>query len=289
MRNTALPDDLLALVCSYTSTRLSFLISQVSRAWREVARLRKSLVLGVDSGSRFVDIEAALAGDIVDDKQILALARRCLTAGSLQHLDLSGCPCTSDEVLGSFAPYVDPAAIVDVSGCQRVTPAGLATLPTGISVKTQRCWRLQSPNPSQTASDVVEIQLLALGRSKGDEEAGIAKCFEYASPQNQFNTGPLENFSAMIRTGFPLLCRWESYTVNPLPTMGGWIGAMTAQDEDEVEDDECHASLQVTVRGWSRESQTFFWFLSKQTHPEHRGCWMTDSVLPAAAVQGDIG
>lgn len=262
---------------------MSFVMAQVSRSWRDAARHRKSLVLGIGSGSRFIRIDAALRGEMADEgatEAILALARQC---HSLTCLDLSGCPCCSDKVLAAFAPVLDATATVDISGCSKVTLAGFGR---GIQVKevnTERCWRLHSPNTYQTASEVAEIQILALGCSKDDEDAGFAKCFEFASPLNKTNTGPLENFSAMIRQGFPIMQRWETYSVNPLPTMDSWSAAMTAQDEADEEGDD-RATLQVSLRGWDGSCKTFFWFLSK-----HEKCWMTDSVLPAAAVQGDIG
>ena len=215
-----------------------------------------------------------------------ALIRLAQKATRLGDVNLSYCPSVDDTVLAAFAPRLDVNAQVDISGCSRVTSLGLGLLTSanqGVTVKTERCWRLSKPSPALTAYQVVELQLLALGGCNGEKDAGIAMCFEYASPSNKTQTGPVERFGAMIQSSYSMMMEWESYAIGILPTTTGWMGAMMAQEEEDA--GSCNkTSFSVVLRKGDKH-QGFFWFLSKQ---EETGSWMTDSVVPAHAVHGNI-
>jgi hypothetical protein len=155
------------------------------------------------------------------------------------------------------------ASFVDITGCSRVTKTGISLMAQhsgDITVKIDKCWRLHSPNPSLTAQDVVEMQILSLGASAENNE-GVHKCFEYASPDNKAHTGPAERFGAMIRQGYGIMMRWHSYTIN---------------EQLVMHHDELHRVYKVAFQ-CEDEQQSFFWSVSKQED----SCWMTDSVMPA--------
>jgi len=161
---------------------------------------------------------------------------------------------------------------VDISGCTRVTMAGLTMLTSlGLKVGAYRCWRLQSAKEIHDPYDVVENQILALGAAR-DEAAfgeGICKCFEYASPSNKANTGPAERFGHMIRAGYSAMLCWETYSIDEV-----YLGGVSRRDTQAV--------FEVCFVLPSGSRHGFHWHLSKQTCIEHLGCWMTDAVMPCS-------
>ena len=97
-------------------------------------------------------------------------------------------------------------------------------------------------------------------RDNNDSDHGIAVCFRFASPSNQASTSPLTRFGEMIKVG-------------PYALMLDYHDAEYA----EVEIYENQARLRVTLRG-IQEVITYAFYLSRQTHSECDGCWMTDAV-----------
>ena len=60
---------------------------------------------------------------------------------------------------------------------------------------------LIKPNPIIKPEEVIKIQLEALMNNNIPyEDAGISQTWEFAHPQNRLYTGPLSNFSIMIKT-----------------------------------------------------------------------------------------
>eukprot|EP00747_Dinoflagellata_sp_TGD_P092574 gnl/TRDRNA2_/TRDRNA2_165459_c0_seq1.p1 gnl/TRDRNA2_/TRDRNA2_165459_c0~~gnl/TRDRNA2_/TRDRNA2_165459_c0_seq1.p1 ORF type:complete len:238 (+),score=25.54 gnl/TRDRNA2_/TRDRNA2_165459_c0_seq1:36-716(+) len=74
-------------------------------------------------------------------------------------------------------------------------------------------WRSQEPAPELKAVEVVAIQLRALQENDPQTDDGIAKTFEFASPQNRASTGPLPRFAAMIYQGYPALVNSKDFTI----------------------------------------------------------------------------
>ncbi len=115
------------------------------------------------------------------------------------------------------------------------------------------------PDPALTPAEVVRIQLEAL-RDNNEADHGIEVCFRFASPSNQSNTGPVARFGQMIKMA-PYRLMLEYHDVQ--------------YAEVEIRDN--RARQLVTLKGTS-ETITYAFYLSRQTHQECDGCWMTDAV-----------
>ena len=117
-----------------------------------------------------------------------------------------------------------------------------------------------APDSAFSPSDVVRIQLEAL-RHNDEQDRGIAVAFRFASPANRANTGPLARFIAMIKEGpYALMLEFRDAAYGPVETISG------------------QARQRVTLTG-TRESVTYWFYLSRQSEAPYVDCWMTDSVL----------
>ena len=122
------------------------------------------------------------------------------------------------------------------------------------------------PNASLSASDVVKAQLSAFQNNDAPTpDAGIAIAFTYASPGNRQFTGPLSNFTAMLRQGYPELLNHRSHRL--------------VKERLEAH----QATIAVIIESRSREVFNYVFHLSLQYGEECRGCWMTDSVVRESA------
>lgn len=124
-----------------------------------------------------------------------------------------------------------------------------------------------SPNSSLSPEQVVRCQMEAL-RSNGSDDNGIAIAFRFASPSNKRVTGPLPRFIHMIKH-------------SPYRVMLG--PRLIEYGEVEVVEDQ--ARLQVSVLTPDYVAVAFRFYLSRQTHAECNGCWMTDGVTVESARQ----
>ena len=122
-----------------------------------------------------------------------------------------------------------------------------------------------SPNRALSPEQVVRYQMEALSSNDSDDN-GIAIAFRFASPSNKRVTGPLPRFIHMIKH--------SPYSVMLNPQL-------IEYGEVEVVDDQAH--LQVSVLTQNDYAVAFRFYLSRQTHPECDGCWMTDSVTVESA------
>ena len=60
---------------------------------------------------------------------------------------------------------------------------------------------LFKPNPNILPEDVIKIQLEALMNNNIPyEDAGISQTWEFAHPENRQYTGPLSNFTSMMKS-----------------------------------------------------------------------------------------
>jgi hypothetical protein len=121
---------------------------------------------------------------------------------------------------------------------------------------------IQMPAPHLAPDDVVRLQVGAL-RAFRDDKAAIHQCYVLASPANRAATGPLNRFIAMVQN--------PAYGALVLQT-SALVGQPVIRGEQ--------ATVLVTVLDQSRTPRVFRFFLSKQTEPLHRDCWMTDAVIP---------
>lgn len=117
------------------------------------------------------------------------------------------------------------------------------------------------PNPIFAPDEVVRMQLEALARFR-DEPTAMQQCYTLASPANRAVTGPLARFTVMI-----MIPEYRPLVMHENRLVGTPI----------VLDDK--AVVLASVVGFDRELATYCFYLSKQPGPEHRGCWMTDSVI----------
>ena len=116
------------------------------------------------------------------------------------------------------------------------------------------------PDPALSPGDVVRIQLEALRRND-EQDRGIAVAFRFASPANRTNTGPLSRFIAMIKEGpYALMLDFRNADYGPVETQSG------------------QARQRVTLTG-TRESVTYWFYLSRQSEAPCMDCWMTDAVF----------
>jgi hypothetical protein len=117
------------------------------------------------------------------------------------------------------------------------------------------------PSPNFAPDDVVRLQLKALARFR-DEPTAMQQCYTLASPANRAVTGPLARFTVMIMNPeYRPLVMYQDRLVGTPIVLGDKAVVLTS------------------VVGFDRQLATYCFYLSKQQRPEHRGCWMTDSVI----------
>jgi hypothetical protein len=122
---------------------------------------------------------------------------------------------------------------------------------------------LPTPDPSYDPAEVVRIQVEALADNDDPvPDAGIKTAYNFASPGNRANTGPLERFVAMVHdpTYSPMVDHTEA-TAGPLERDGNT------------------ARQRVTLTGPDGRTVTYEFGLSLHEREPFAGCWLTDSVL----------
>lgn len=122
-----------------------------------------------------------------------------------------------------------------------------------------------SPHPAPTLSptEVVTVVLNALKHNDDPEpDAGIATAFEFASPANREETGPLRRFALMIKN----------------PAYRPMIGFRSAI-RGRIEMDGDRARQRVVIVGRDGVQVTYMFLLSKQSDGPYANCWMTDGVI----------
>lgn len=119
------------------------------------------------------------------------------------------------------------------------------------------------PAPRLTPADVVGIVLTALQHNDDPTpDAGIATTFEFASPANRIETGPLERFALLIKN----------------PAYRPMLGFRSAT-RGRVEIDGNHARQRVVLVGKDGSQVTYVFLLTKQADGPYANCWMTDGVI----------
>lgn len=117
--------------------------------------------------------------------------------------------------------------------------------------------------PSTSPEQVIQSQLVAL---KKDDMAGV---YEYASPFNKQNTGSVDRFSQMVRSGpYKYLVKHKR--------------------ADILLESKMASSMQYLVRVVPQEFQSsavlreYWWSLSRCKSGPNIGCYMVDAVIPNA-------
>jgi hypothetical protein len=294
-------DETLGRALNFLSTRDSLAAGSVNRRWHRVsAKFRDSLDIGANLRARTPSEDEDAFGQLVRDAT-LRLAERS-QAGGLRRLLLQGMACVDDEIIAAFAPKLRrSSSLLDISGCEAVTPTGVAALTAtvrGVTVITDRCWRLHSPCRELSPLAVVELQVVALGAARRESASreAMEKCFAFASPGNKRATGPAESFGRMIQHGFPIMCSYDSFRIEAAEatsgpfTRGGVPIPLVLQPSSELR--AFHVTFvahRATISVGTHEvpvgryEQRYTWAVSKQgarAGREQAGCWMTDGVVP---------
>lgn len=175
------------------------------------------------------------------------------------------------------------------AGCSKVTIALPATPPaTGAPVGTASRWsrrrlgglalalamlhgtaladasELAQPSPGLDAGDVIATVIDALAEpDQPYEGAGIEQTWQFASPPNRQQTGPLERFRKMVQN--------ERYA--PL------LGHRSA-DRGRLRKSGDQAYQEVTVIGADGNRVTYAFQLSRYSTEACDNCWFTDAVIP---------
>ena len=125
---------------------------------------------------------------------------------------------------------------------------------------------VSASEPTPAPQQVVAIQLDALRQNDvPSPDAGIARVWEFAHPDNQRVTGPLDRFTQMIKGGaYSILINHRSHQIEPLAL------------SDET------ATFSVTVTGSNGTVAGFLWAVSKVSSVDDADTWMTTGVSPAA-------
>ncbi|WP_049935200.1 DUF4864 domain-containing protein [Haloplanus natans] len=120
-----------------------------------------------------------------------------------------------------------------------------------------------TPDPSYGPERVVGIQLEALAHNDDPiPNAGIKTAYNFASPANRRQTGPLDRFVRMVESPqyAPLIDHKDAVS-GPLERQGS------------------RADQHVTLTGPDGRTVTYRFGVSKQSGGPLDGCWLTDRVL----------
>jgi hypothetical protein len=122
---------------------------------------------------------------------------------------------------------------------------------------------LVKPNNGIEPFQVVKIQLRSLKQNdKPKKDNGIQQTWEFAHPNNQKNTGPLERFKTMIKG--------KSY---------GMLLNHLDHKVVEINSDDLKALFEVTVLDKDKAYYKFNWTVEKYTaEGPLKGCWLTTMV-----------
>jgi len=122
---------------------------------------------------------------------------------------------------------------------------------------------LVKPNNGIEPFQVVKIQLRSLKQNdKPKKDNGIEQTWEFAHPNNQKNTGPLERFKVMIKG--------KSY---------GMLLNHLDHNVVEINSSDLTALFEVTVLDKDKAYYKFNWTVEKYTaEGPLKGCWLTTMV-----------
>jgi len=159
------------------------------------------------------------------------------------------------ETILSICGYCPNLKKLDMSFCQNISKEEFEEhMPKHLEVKYDGCFRLWEPCPSLEPKQVVELQILALLHQD------VAKCFQFASPANRLNTGPLERFTQMIQSHYSIMLKADGYVIH------------------SCDGTESNRFIILYYHGDPVRTLSFLWIVSKQDSGEYENCFMTDSV-----------
>ena len=132
---------------------------------------------------------------------------------------------------------------------------------------------LPKPDANLLPEDVVKIVLNALAKNdRPFPDAGIATTFNFASPANKANTGPLERFTQMVKGPvFGVMIKHRSYELSEVVKTGNLAYQVISLITDNG------AKVHFAIR------------LGLQTNGKYEGMWMTEAVWPLDSIVQGIG
>ena len=129
------------------------------------------------------------------------------------------------------------------------------------------------PNSSIDPSQVIKIQLTALMKNDYPyKDRGISQTWEFAHPNNQKSTGPIERFKNMMKTdSYSMLLNHSSHEI------------MEVYLSKEV------ATYEVIVLGKEKKYYKFKWQVEKYKGENAlNDCWLTTAVSQPISVGSSI-
>jgi uncharacterized protein DUF4864 len=142
----------------------------------------------------------------------------------------------------------------------------MRALVLALAILRPRALPTPHPTPHLSPADVVGIVLHALQHNDVPRaDAGIATTFEFASPANRTQTGPLERFTVLVKNS----------VYRPM------IGFRSAR-RDPVDVSGDYARQRVTIAASNGTQAVYIFLLSRQHDAPYENCWMTDGVLREA-------
>ncbi|XRB01121.1 DUF4864 domain-containing protein [Pycnococcus provasolii] len=197
----------LALSNSYNTARL------VSKEWRD-----------------FVDVHRAsvkFQANTPNTQLVKAVASKC--CNYVQHVSLRNM---------AHLDNLDDAVIYIVETCKHLTTLdlarnsdqlgrhggrkhilhALATHKALQNINLEGCWRVLTPHPRLSPTEVLSLQIAALSsdNSAAMHIDGIAAAYQFAAPLNREMTGPLPRFATMLTTMYVDLLRTKSFALREL-------------------------------------------------------------------------
>lgn len=125
---------------------------------------------------------------------------------------------------------------------------------------------IQLPQPQINLKPQEVVRLVVNALADNDTpftDAGIATTFNFASPANKVNTGPLEKFTAMVKG----------------PSYGLMVDHLSSEFSEVVFKDSLAYQIVKLITRNGTEA-VFAFRLSQQSGDEFQGMWMTDAVWP---------
>ena len=127
------------------------------------------------------------------------------------------------------------------------------------------------PNPDIAPVEVVSIQLNGLKYNDAPEtDFGIRQTWEFAHPRNRAITGPLQQFTNMLKSpSYVVMLNHASHQIVPVNSGDGW------------------RKFDVFMEAGSGTVMQFAWIVEKVTEGRYKDCWMTVAVsAPRPSGQG---
>ena len=118
------------------------------------------------------------------------------------------------------------------------------------------------PDKRLQPHEVVVIVVDSLQSNDDANDLGIATVFEFASPKNRANTGPLARFTQMIKRGFPDMLNHDGARYDAL----------------EISGDTAVQAVWLLTNSGAEVGYAFQ--LGKQKSGTYKDMWMTEAVVP---------